>query len=287
MDFPQIARGKKRRALYLSVFLVLLSATAYGATLLNTQKSGYLLCINKVTKVATFPGTQFCPAGYKDLILGAQGPQGLTGLQGPTGLSGAVGATGPQGPGGAGPQGPAGTSNRLVVEDANNNIIGYPIYFGNDNDTSTAIGLNDYYTDVSIFMPALNNTVDLNLSGKPVLNGQFDFQSTDCSGTPYSDYDAHDPGLENGMYFASKYSAGGPTVWYQAIKSSLDAYVGSKTFASTGGAGNCTVLINKSTGLPQPMTLTNVLEDNSAFAQFQVVANPLPTIVGPLKITVG
>jgi hypothetical protein len=279
MYFREIARSKKRHALYLSVLLVLLSATAYGTTLLNTQKSGYLLCINKVTKVATFPGTQSCPAGYEDLILGAQGPQGLTGLQGPTGLSGAVGATGPQGP--------AGTSNRLVVEDANNNIIGYPIYFGNGNDTSTVIGLNDYYTDVSIFMPALNNTVDLNLSGKPVLNGQFYFQSTDCSGTPYSNYDAHNPGLENGMYFASKYSAGGPTVWYQAIKSSLDAYVGSKTFASIGGAGNCTVLINKSTGLPQPMTFTNVLEDNQAFARFRVVANPLPTIVGPLKITVG
>jgi hypothetical protein len=174
-----------------------------------------------------------------------------------------------------------------VVEDANNSVIGYPIYFGSANDTSTAIGLNDFYSSVSIFMPALNNTVDLNLSGKPVLNAFFYFASSDCTGTPYGNYDAYDAGLENGMYFAAKFTSSGPTVWYQAVKSTLGAYIGSKTFASSGGAGYCNVLTNKSTGLPQPQTITFVANDNGAFPQFQVVANPLPNIVGPLKIVVG
>ena len=52
---------------------VLAGGTAYSANLFNTPDTGYLLCVNKKTKVVTYPAAQKCPTGTSQLILGAQG----------------------------------------------------------------------------------------------------------------------------------------------------------------------------------------------------------------------
>lgn len=113
---------------------------------------------------------------------GPQGPQGLTGPAGATGPQGATGATGPEGPQGLtgtagpqgpqGPQGPAGTpggpqgpagpqgpqgppgSGGVKAYDANNQFIGYALYFNN------AL----YPSQCNVFIPGLNMFTYLNLS---------------------------------------------------------------------------------------------------------------------------
>ena len=72
-------------------------------------------------------------------------------------------------------------------------------------------------------MPSIRNLVSLSLSGQPNLDASFIFESTDCSGTAYGDYDADDPGLANGMYFAGKNLSTGAITWYRAILSTIHA----------------------------------------------------------------
>jgi len=118
---PRIENGLIKLSLLIVGILAITSVATFASTLLNSPKSGYLLCINRVTKVATFPNTQSCPSGYRELILGAQGEQGIPGLQGVAGPQGLQGVAGPQGPGGSGPQGPSGA---LSLYDSTGNLIG-------------------------------------------------------------------------------------------------------------------------------------------------------------------
>jgi hypothetical protein len=110
--FPRIENSLLKLSLITIGILVFTSVATFASTLLNSPKSGYLLCINKITKVATFPNTQSCLPGFKEIILGAQGEQGIPGVPG---------VVGPQGPGGSGPQGPSGALN---LYDSTGNLIG-------------------------------------------------------------------------------------------------------------------------------------------------------------------
>jgi hypothetical protein len=97
---------------------LLFGSASFAVNAVNTPESGYVLCVNKKTQAVTFPGTDKCPKGSTQLLLGAQGipgvkgdkgdiglagingaagAQGLTGTPGAVGLAGAVGATGPTG----------------------------------------------------------------------------------------------------------------------------------------------------------------------------------------------
>ena len=75
-------KGKRKFLAGLLTGALLASGTAFGANLLNTPESGYLLCVNKDTKVVTFPNSQKCSNGFSRLILGAKGIPGETGPQG-------------------------------------------------------------------------------------------------------------------------------------------------------------------------------------------------------------
>jgi len=70
---------------------------AQAREVFNTQSSGYLLCVNAVTKIVTFPGKSACPKGTKKLVLGARGATGTNGLPGAAGLPGKDGINGKDG----------------------------------------------------------------------------------------------------------------------------------------------------------------------------------------------
>jgi len=72
-------------------------AGAQAAEDINSKSSGYLLCVNAITKVVTFPGKLVCPKGTKKLVLGAQGVAGTNGLAGPAGPQGKDGTNGKDG----------------------------------------------------------------------------------------------------------------------------------------------------------------------------------------------
>jgi len=124
----------------LVIGLVLAGGTAYSANLFNTPEAGYLLCIDKKTKVVTYPATQKCPTGTNRLVLGAKGAkgeigltgeQGLQGIQGIQGLPGLPGKDGKDGinglpgsPGGSGAPGANGQPGFFKVYDRNGDLVG-------------------------------------------------------------------------------------------------------------------------------------------------------------------
>ncbi len=58
------------------------SANATPTTVFNDPYSGYVLCVNKSTKLVTYPARLNCPKGFKKLELGAQGADGAPGAPG-------------------------------------------------------------------------------------------------------------------------------------------------------------------------------------------------------------
>ena len=82
------------------LLILILTLAGFGAQAteqINTKSNGYLLCVNAITKVVTFPGKSVCPKGTKKLVLGAQGVAGTNGLTGPAGLPGKDGINGKDG----------------------------------------------------------------------------------------------------------------------------------------------------------------------------------------------
>ncbi|MEN9923236.1 MAG: hypothetical protein RIS09_750 [Actinomycetota bacterium] len=63
------------------------SANATPTAVYNDPYSGYVLCVNKSTKVVTYPAKLKCPSGFRKLELGAQGADGAPGPSGPAGIS--------------------------------------------------------------------------------------------------------------------------------------------------------------------------------------------------------
>lgn len=64
--------------------LAVSSANATPAAVYNDPYTGYVLCVNKSTKLVTYPAKLKCPSGFKKLELGAQGADGAPG---PAGVS--------------------------------------------------------------------------------------------------------------------------------------------------------------------------------------------------------
>lgn len=189
---------KLRRARFtwgVVVGLLLTSSVAFSADLLNTPEGGYLLCIQKNSKVATYPATQKCPSGTTRLVLGARGPQGIPGTDGKDGAKGEQGAPGLKGepgipgkdgkngedglpgspgfPGSPGAQGSPGTPGFFKVYDRNNELVGTLLgswNAGTSFDVMTPSGLVELYDKNGI----------ISTPGYDVW-----FLDSNCSGTPY------------------------------------------------------------------------------------------------------
>jgi len=107
MDFP-----KRSRVILLASLagLVVVTGASAAGTFKNSE-TGYTICVDKKSKVITYPGTEKCKSGQTKLIIGAQGLKGDTGATGPAGLEGPAGVPGLDGANGAdGATGPSGPS---------------------------------------------------------------------------------------------------------------------------------------------------------------------------------
>lgn len=76
----------------LAGLVVVTGASAAGT--FNNAETGYTICVDKKSKVITFPGTEKCKSGQSKLIIGAQGLKGDTGATGAAGLEGPAGVPG-------------------------------------------------------------------------------------------------------------------------------------------------------------------------------------------------
>jgi hypothetical protein len=91
----------------LAISLLSFVGVSVAAQVGNNAETGYVICINKSTKVVTYPGTLSCPKGTSSLVIGARGLSGRDGQSGRDGLAGLPGLPGLQGV-----AGPAGASGR-------------------------------------------------------------------------------------------------------------------------------------------------------------------------------
>ena len=144
-----------------------ITGIATGAVLFNTPNTGYLLCVNSVSKSVTYPGTQKCPKGSTPLVLGAQGPQGIPGPQGLQGLQGLQGPQGIQGI--TGTQTVVTQSSTQKVFDSNGTLMG--ILVGSTSDQVTV--------QVGVSRVTYFNT------GKIYLTGEVYYLDNTCTGTKY------------------------------------------------------------------------------------------------------
>jgi hypothetical protein len=108
--------------------------------------------------------------------MGPQGPQGYQGPQGFQGPQGPVGPTGLQGP--QGPTGPEGVpgppGGGVQVYDANGQYLGMSV--------GSALG----GPGIAVFVPTFSRSVNLGYTGEVMWHDLW-FETSDCSGTPYTD----------------------------------------------------------------------------------------------------
>jgi hypothetical protein len=103
MDFPK----RSRVILWASLAGLVVVTGASAAGTFNNAETGYTICVDKKSKVITYPGTAKCKSGQTKLIIGAQGLKGdigatgAAGLEGPAGVPGLDGANGADGADGA------------------------------------------------------------------------------------------------------------------------------------------------------------------------------------------
>ena len=219
MRILKVARQKKF-AFLLIWSLVLASGTAIGANLLNTPEGGYLLCVNKSTKVVTYPESQKCPAGFKKLVLGARGlkgeigPQGEVGLQGLVGPQGLIGASGKDGlpglPGASGAPGPAGAAGSAGL---------YKVYDKNNELVGNLLGSSNGVTSFDVMTPGgFSYSYDINGT---IYDSGIDvwFLDNACAGTPYVETRAIHRYIGDGAvdYNQRMYSATKPIVMLKGL----------------------------------------------------------------------
>jgi hypothetical protein len=222
MHILKLANQKKFLLLLIST-LVLASGTAIGATLFNTPEGGYLLCVNKSTKVVTYPESQKCPTGFKRLVLGARGlkgelgPQGEVGLQGLLGPQGLIGPAGKDGlpgipglPGSSGAQGPAGASGSPGL---------YKIYDRNNELVGNLLGSSNGVTSFDVMTPGgYSYSYDINGT---IYDAGIDvwFLDNACAGTPYVETRAIHRYIGDGAvdYNQRMYSATKPIVMLKGL----------------------------------------------------------------------
>jgi hypothetical protein len=97
MDFPK----RSRVILWASLAGLVVVTGASAAGTFNNAETGYTICVDKKSKVITYPGTEKCKSGQTKLIIGAQGLKGDTGATGAAGLEGPAGVPGLDGANGA------------------------------------------------------------------------------------------------------------------------------------------------------------------------------------------
>ena len=235
--------------------ILVLCSTAFGVNLLNTPSSGFLLCINDITKIASYPSTQTCPPGSSGLILSGQG---VSGVSNPSENKSSFNS-----------QTTTPTSSSLKVYDQNNNLVGYPIGVGQATDNSQVIGLVQQFNNVNLWLPGIKNFMNFYLDGKVVQNS-FYFTTSNCAGTPYGFIAG--PSDASG-YRVGSYSITGSNNWYLP---GTQINSGTLTFLSEGGESNC---ISKN--------LTITLNPSAAVETWIPASNPLSkiNIVGSLHFT--
>lgn len=226
-------------------------------------------CVNKITKVVT----QKSKCGTTETVLSVS----KNGRPGPAGETGPAGADGAPGP--AGVSGPAGTSGSngapgagLVVLDANNQIVGYPIGIGGDPSQNLPdMGLNGVFSSAFVvYMPSIDKVVTLQTNGQPFAMELY-FTSVDCTGQAfYIDVtEGTPPGSSSLTFFAKRGTEFG---WYQpGAQVSLPI-----NFRSQYNAN----------GLCVPIAVSLTSGNLVTIFQFNPTSPPFPNIAGPIRLSV-
>jgi hypothetical protein len=226
----------------------------------NSSASNKVINACSNTKTGALRIASKCSKSERPISWNSHGTQGL---QGPPGTPGT--------PGAIGPAGLPGTS--LVVLDANNNLVGYPLGLAGwaDDSATDTIGLNGTFgSSYEVYLPNSNKILWLSKEGKPLSWG-FLYVTTDCSGQAYLD-------TMTAVNTAST-SAG---LLYEAIGSGGrwlligDNVALPVTFRSKrDGAGAC-----------RAATVTANDPTNNKVYKFNPTTSPIPDIAGPIRLAV-
>lgn len=235
-------------------------ATAYSVNAAGSNEV-VAFCVNKTTKVVT----QKTKCAKTETVLAIS----KTGQPGPAGSPGATGPTGAPGPAGAsGSNGAPGTG--LVVLDANNQIVGYPIGSTGDQGVDAPdMGINgSLINGIIMYMPSINKVVALATNGQP-FTIPVNFTSTDCTGQAVSAFSDGDP-----------------------LSSSRTIYVKSGTnygWYSPGAAVSLPITFRSqrdSDGSCRAINISWTAQDGVSIHAYNPTSSPLPSIAGPIRLAV-
>jgi hypothetical protein len=238
--------------------IVLISIGVWAIPALSTTPSKVISgCVN--TKTGALRISVKCLKGETKLSWNNQG------LPGPSGPSGPPGPSGSPGPSASAI--PSITPNQsLVVLDANNQVVGYPLGItGTENYSLPNYGLNASTANgLTIFIPSINKVVALLTNGEPFPQEIY-FATTDCTGQAYNAWPPEMPMDGTTVIYVK---GGSLTGWW----ASVERVAGSITLRSKMDSfGTC-----------NPMN-SNVTSGYQKYAQ---VLSPLPVITGPIRLAV-
>ena len=298
----RIFGGRKLWSFALASILVIVGATTFAVSQLNTPDGGYLLCVNNKTKVVTFPNAQKCPLGNKALVLGAQGPQGLPGDVGAPGSKGDVGPAGAKGdpgkdgaagfpgmPGANGSAGAPASNQRLLVKDANGQTIGVFLDSFNTGMNSD-LGGNLTLSGLTVWSTNLKLAFNVTTGGRPLLWGMpIFFTGANCTGlAAYERLGGDGAGIIPNRYVPATRTSDGSVVWF--LRESTTYQSGTTTYSSyihrsdSDDTEQCFNVYNGGhTGAVGSFPDTQA----HTFIRLTEVASPLPTMTGPLTLELG
>lgn len=256
-------------ALILS-FLTLISSNIYFAV---SEPDAITGCVNKKTGALRIVAK--CTNAERSIQWGKEGPQGPLGA---TGLTGASGAQGIQGEPGA--QGFSGANGRqLVVRDAANTLVGYLIgtLYAGDYNPNPPSG-NYYQNAVQVWDPNLELTFVYNFSGRP-MTGYMLFSQPSCTGQAYISWSDSQVGetANAPRYIAHSNSPTGPIQWFEKTSntfvSSTISIASAPQYSDNCYPGSEFGDANFSGSIPH--------------IPLKQISSPVPTFIGPLKITLN
>ncbi len=238
--------------------ILLISIGVWAIPALSTTPNKVINgCVN--TKTGALRISSKCLKGETKLSWNSQGLQGLPGPSGPPGPSGS--------PGPSASAMPSVTPNpTLVVLDANNQLVGYPIGItGTENYSLPNYGLNaNTVNGFTIFIPSINKVVTLLTNGEPFAQEIY-FATTDCTAQAYN---AWPPDMPMDGTTVLYVKGGSLTGWW----ASAERLSGTITLRSKMDSfGSCSPVNNVVT---------------SGFQKYNQVASPLPSITGPIRLAV-
>lgn len=227
-----------------------------GANALPSLSAPSTKVINSCVKTKTgeLRISKKCSKGETSLSWNSQGMQGIPGPAGSPAPSPSANST----------------QNALVVLDSNNQIVGYPIgYTGVPDSSLPDIGMNGATVNgYFVFMPSINRALVLLSNGKPYALDLY-FTTNDCTGDAYYGWDN---GSTDGALSPLYANAGGQPGWWDkttavALPISYHSYSDSK--------GTC-----------KTTTTSQTAADGGKAFKYERIANPLPSITGPLRLAI-